>query len=59
MCAAPGMKTIHVSNVMKNKGTIYAVEQNVERYNLLRNMTNLAGCEIVDPINADALTIGS
>ncbi|XP_014088169.1 28S rRNA (cytosine-C(5))-methyltransferase [Bactrocera oleae] len=59
MCAAPGMKTIHVSNVMKNKGTIYAVEQNVERYNLLRNMTNLAGCEIVDPINADALTIDS
>uniref|UniRef100_A0A0A1XSZ3 Putative methyltransferase NSUN5 n=1 Tax=Zeugodacus cucurbitae TaxID=28588 RepID=A0A0A1XSZ3_ZEUCU len=59
MCAAPGMKTIHVSNVMKNKGTIYAVEQNIERYNLLRNMTNLAGCEIVQPINADALTIDS
>lgn len=57
MCAAPGMKTIHVSNVMNNQGTIYSVEQNPERYNTLCNMTKSAGCKIVQPINADALTI--
>ncbi|XP_073816665.1 nop2/Sun-like domain containing protein 5 [Musca autumnalis] len=57
MCAAPGMKTIHVSNVMKNEGTIYSVEQNAERYKTLCTMTKSAGCKIVQPINADALTI--
>ncbi|XP_013097732.1 28S rRNA (cytosine-C(5))-methyltransferase [Stomoxys calcitrans] len=57
MCAAPGMKTIHVSNVMHNQGVIYSVEQNPERYNILCNMTKSAGCEIVQPIKADALTV--
>ncbi|CAD6992171.1 unnamed protein product [Ceratitis capitata] len=59
MCAAPGMKTIQICNVMQNKGTIYAVEQNAERYFLLRKMTESAGCEIIKSINADALTIDS
>ncbi|XP_017465677.1 PREDICTED: probable 28S rRNA (cytosine-C(5))-methyltransferase [Rhagoletis zephyria] len=59
LCAAPGMKTIHVSNVMKNKGTIYAIEQSSDRYRLLCNMTQSAGCEIVDCIHADALAIDS
>ncbi|XP_067619855.1 28S rRNA (cytosine-C(5))-methyltransferase [Eurosta solidaginis] len=57
MCAAPGMKTIHTCNIMQNNGNIYAIEQNAERYKLLCNMTEIAGCEIVEPINADALTI--
>lgn len=58
MCAAPGMKTIHACNVMKNKGKIFAIEQSADRYRLLCNMTKAAGCEIVETINADALTIG-
>lgn len=57
MCAAPGMKTIHVSNVMHNQGTIFSIEQNFERYKLLCNMTESAGCDIVKPIYADALTV--
>ncbi|XP_053947483.1 28S rRNA (cytosine-C(5))-methyltransferase isoform X2 [Anastrepha ludens] len=59
MCAAPGMKTIHICNVMQNKGTIYAVEQNSDRYQILCSMTQSAGCQIVDVINADALAIDS
>ncbi|XP_037815194.1 28S rRNA (cytosine-C(5))-methyltransferase [Lucilia sericata] len=57
MCAAPGMKTIHTCNVLQNKGTIYSVEQNPERYRVLCNMTESAGCKIVQPIKGDALTI--
>lgn len=57
MCAAPGMKTIHVCNVMHNQGTIFSIERNYERYKLLCNMTKSAGCDIVKPINADALTV--
>lgn len=57
MCAAPGMKTIHTCNVLQNQGTIYSVEQNPERYRVLCKMTESAGCNIVKPIKADALTI--
>lgn len=57
MCAAPGMKTIHTCNVMKNQGTIYAIEQSTDRYKTLCNMTKSAGCEIVRPINKDSLSL--
>ena len=57
MCAAPGMKTIHTCNILQNQGTIYSVEQSPERYRILCKMTETAGCKIVRPIRADALTI--
>ncbi|XP_016974818.1 28S rRNA (cytosine-C(5))-methyltransferase [Drosophila rhopaloa] len=55
MCAAPGMKTLHLCNVMQNKGRIYAVEQSKERYRALCNITDEAGCQIVTPSLGDAL----
>ncbi|KNC33179.1 hypothetical protein FF38_06788 [Lucilia cuprina] len=57
MCAAPGMKTIHTCNVLQNQGIIYSVEQSPERYRILCNMTESAGCKIVQPIKGDALAI--
>ncbi|XP_037949743.1 28S rRNA (cytosine-C(5))-methyltransferase [Teleopsis dalmanni] len=59
MCAAPGMKTIHLCNMMENKGTIFAIEQDTDRYRVLNNMTEAAGCQIVKTINADALKCDS
>ncbi|EDW84279.2 uncharacterized protein Dwil_GK13235 [Drosophila willistoni] len=59
MCAAPGMKTVHLCNVMENKGRIYAVEQSGDRYKTLCNITDAAGCKIVTPILGDALTMDS
>ncbi|XP_064556168.1 28S rRNA (cytosine-C(5))-methyltransferase [Drosophila montana] len=59
MCAAPGMKTLHLCNVMQNQGRIYAVEQSKERYKALCDITNEAGCQIVTPILGDALTMDS
>ncbi|KAH8307628.1 hypothetical protein KR044_005898 [Drosophila immigrans] len=58
MCAAPGMKTLHICNVMKNQGRIYAIEQSKDRFKALCNITEEAGCQIVSPMFADALTIG-
>ncbi|XP_037728728.1 28S rRNA (cytosine-C(5))-methyltransferase [Drosophila subpulchrella] len=55
MCAAPGMKTMHLCNVMQNKGVIYAVEQSAERYSALCDITEQAGCEIVSPTMGDVL----
>ncbi|XP_032579299.1 probable 28S rRNA (cytosine-C(5))-methyltransferase [Drosophila sechellia] len=57
MCAAPGMKTVHICNVMQNKGCIYAVEQDYKRYNTLCDITEEAGCAIVKPIFSDALDL--
>nr|BAD98175.1 hypothetical protein [Drosophila parabipectinata] len=59
MCAAPGMKTLHLCNFMKNKGRIYAVEQSTERYRVLCNITSEAGCDIVTPILGDALRMNA
>eukprot|EP00099_Drosophila_melanogaster_P023116 NP_650787.1 Nop2/Sun-like domain containing protein 5 [Drosophila melanogaster] len=57
MCAAPGMKTVHICNVMQNKGCIYSVEQDHVRYNTLCEITKDAGCDIVKPILGDALNL--
>lgn len=59
MCAAPGMKTSHLAAIMKNRGTIYAVENNRKRYEQLKTFTDANGAKIVQCINADVLSIGN
>ncbi|XP_055383609.1 28S rRNA (cytosine-C(5))-methyltransferase [Condylostylus longicornis] len=57
MCAAPGMKTIHLSNLIRNSGTIFAVERNIDRYNVLVNMVKSSDAKCVKTINDDALQL--
>lgn len=57
MCAAPGMKTSQLASHMKNRGTIYAVEMNLQRFNLMTKITQDANCTIVKPIKRDVLNI--
>lgn len=57
MCAAPGMKTTHLSSHMKNKGTIYAVEQHNRRYGTLCDIVASTKSTIVQPILQDALSL--
>ncbi|XP_030369408.1 probable 28S rRNA (cytosine-C(5))-methyltransferase [Scaptodrosophila lebanonensis] len=59
MCAAPGMKTLHICNVMQNKGCIYAVELSKDRYKTLLNTNEEGGCSIVKTFNADALAMNA
>lgn len=59
MCAAPGMKTSHLAAIMKNRGTIWAVERNTERFDTLTKFAQKTNCKIVQPINDDILSIGS
>lgn len=54
-CAAPGNKSIHLSNLMKNTGKIYAYEKNTERYETLREMLRRYKCKNVKPYNKDFL----
>ncbi|XP_055849666.1 28S rRNA (cytosine-C(5))-methyltransferase [Episyrphus balteatus] len=57
MCAAPGMKTVKLSNIMNNTGKIYAVERDFDRYRVLCQYVESAKATIVEPIHADALAL--
>lgn len=57
MCAAPGMKTTHLSAIMKNRGTVYAVEQNSERYKTLGEFVQSSNSKNVKPIHGDSLQL--
>ena len=54
ICAAPGGKTTHIAQLMKNKGKIIAVDNNKARMNkLLENVKRLK-INIIKPVIADA-----
>lgn len=56
MCAAPGLKTTHLANLMKNKGRIYAVERDANRYKVLYDYAAEFG--VIKAINEDCLLVG-
>lgn len=58
MCAAPGMKSTHLAAIMKNRGTVYAVELDEKRYHLLENTARKTESTIIKTINSDALLLG-
>lgn len=58
MCAAPGMKTSHLAAIMKNRGTIWAVERDRKRFDTLTSFIQKTNCKIAKAVNADILSIG-
>ncbi|XP_066247676.1 28S rRNA (cytosine-C(5))-methyltransferase [Euwallacea similis] len=58
MCAAPGMKTTQVATVMQNSGTVYAVEQDPQRFLTLKRIVEKSGATCVNLINQDVLRLG-
>ena len=52
-CAAPGGKATHLADLMRNKGTIYAVDRKGARLDLLRNNCDRLRVQIVVPIVGD------
>lgn len=52
-CAAPGGKTTHLAMLMKNRGTICAVDRKPERLKLLRDNCRRLGIENVRAIAGD------
>lgn len=57
MCAAPGLKTIFLAALIKNRGRIHAVEKMRIRFETLRSFVESSGSTSVHPIEADTLRI--
>jgi len=53
-CAAPGGKTTHVAELMKNQGRIIAMDRQATRLALLRDNCRRLGITIVDTVAGDA-----
>lgn len=54
MCAAPGSKTTHLSQLMNNKGTLIALDSNLKRIDALKNNLERMGSANVITIRKDA-----
>ncbi len=53
LAAAPGGKTAHMAELMKNEGKIYALDVDSERIKRMRQILKWAGVEIAEVIKAD------
>ncbi len=54
MCAAPGGKTTHLAEMMKNQGKIIAVDKYDHKLNLIRSSCDRLGIDIVEYVVSDA-----
>jgi NOL1/NOP2/sun family putative RNA methylase len=54
MCAAPGSKTTHLSQLMNNNGTIIALDSNMNRIQALNNNIERLGCTNIIVYRKDA-----
>ncbi|KAI5150958.1 25S rRNA (cytosine2278-C5)-methyltransferase [Nematocida ausubeli] len=55
-CAAPGNKTTHLAMISPSS-TVYAIEKDIDRYTILREMVEKSGAENIVTIHGDFLGI--
>jgi 16S rRNA (cytosine967-C5)-methyltransferase len=53
-CAAPGGKSIHLAEMMHNRGRVYSLDKSPKRLGLLRDNCQRLGATIVHPLQGDA-----
>jgi len=58
-CAGAGGKTLHMAALMKNEGEILAIDVNEKKLEQLPPRALRAGVDIIRPLNAENLTIGT
>jgi len=54
LCAAPGSKSCHMAELMKNEGRVISVDLHAHRVELIRANAQRTGCSIVEPLCRDA-----
>lgn len=57
MCAAPGSKTCHIGSLMKNKGTLVALDIHEHRVELIKKNARRMGIIMVQALAQDALEL--
>ena len=57
VCAAPGMKTSHMAQLMRNQGRILSVDSSVRRLRSFETIMERLGVEIAKPCIGDARTV--
>jgi 16S rRNA (cytosine967-C5)-methyltransferase len=58
VCAAPGIKTSHLAQLMGNRGRIISVDSNMRRLRSFEGVMERLGVEIAKPYLGDARTVG-
>lgn len=59
VCAAPGVKTSHMAQIMNNTGKILSVDYNLRRLKNWENLMSRLGVENAKPLHADAAKPGT
>jgi 16S rRNA (cytosine967-C5)-methyltransferase len=54
VCAAPGAKTTHIAQLMRNQGAVYSVDYSLRRMQTWQKEVLRMGVEIAEPVIADA-----
>lgn len=57
VCSAPGGKTAFMAEMMKNEGTIYAIEKYPSKLRFIENIAERMGFTCVEPQKGDAVEI--
>lgn len=58
-CAAPGGKTTHIAQLMKNRGEIVAVDISEKRLDTLKYNASALGISIIEPVQGDITSLGN
>ncbi len=59
LCAAPGGKAVHAAELMKNQGSVVALEKYESKLRFISENADRSGCSIVSPVHGDARTFES
>lgn len=59
LCAAPGGKAVHAAELMKNQGSVVALEKYESKLRFISENADRSGCSIVSPLHGDARTFES
>lgn len=57
VCAAPGGKTTHIAELMKNRGKIFALDIHPRRLELINQISERLGVQIIETILQDATEV--
>lgn len=57
LCSAPGLKSTHMAELMKNEGKIVSVDINKNRLKLVEENAKRLGVKIIETLNIDATSI--